>query len=128
MAHPPAPEVSELEKPFAGYPAGAKMLIPTPAVIKGYIEGIPLGQAKSVPEMRTDLAKKFDADMTCPLTTGIFTRIVAEAALDDLNEGQAVENVTPFWRIVDPKGPLAKKLSCGPEFVAERRTAERTTD
>ncbi len=116
------PVVQVLEKPFGGSPAGARMLIATPNIVKDYIERIPHGSSKSIPEMRNELAKRFEADMTCPLTAGIFTRIVAEAALDDMKGGK--RDVTPFWRLIDPKTPLAKKLSCGPGFVAERRAGE----
>jgi hypothetical protein len=125
MAHPPAPEVQVIDKPFGGAPSGAKMLIATPIIVKAYIEEIPNGSTKTVPGMREDLAARYKADFTCPLTTGIFTRIAAESALDDLNGGKSVEDITPFWRIVDPTSPLAKKLSCGPAFIIERRAAER---
>ena len=66
--------------------------------------------------------------MACPLTSGIFLRIVSEAALDEMRSGKSIEAITPFWRLVSPKAPLSKKLSCGPEFVAERRKAEGLKD
>jgi hypothetical protein len=128
MAHPPQPEVSVLDKPYAGSAPGAKMLIPTPAIVKAYIESIPLSQTRTPTVMRTELAKQNSADMTCPLTAGIFTRIVAEAALDEMRSGEPFESITPFWRLVGPRTPLAKKLSCGPDFVRERREAEGLED
>jgi hypothetical protein len=128
MAHPPQPEVSVLDKPYAGSAPGAKMLIPTPVAVKSYIESIPSSQAKTMPEMRSDLARLYGADMTCPLTSGIFTRIVAEAALDEMRSGKSVESITPFWRLIAPKSPLAAKLTCGVDFVLERRKAEGLED
>lgn len=97
------------------------MLIATPMIVKSYIEAIPAGQTKTVAEMRSDLAARNGADVTCPLTAGIFAHIVAEAALDEMREGKAVTEIAPFWRLVEPKSPLAKKLSCGQEFIAEQR-------
>jgi hypothetical protein len=102
------------------------MLIPTPIAVKSFIESIPASQTRTMPEMRSHLAHLCGADMTCPLTSGIFTRIVAEAALDEMREGKHVESITPFWRLIAPTGPLAKKLSCGPEFIEERRQVEGT--
>jgi hypothetical protein len=32
--------------------------------------------------------------------------------------------ITPFWRVIEPKSALAKKLTCGPEFIEEMRAAE----
>jgi hypothetical protein len=100
------------------------MLIPTPIIVKAYIESIPRSQVRTPPEMRANLAEQHGTDMTCPLTAGIFTRIVAEAALDEMRAGKSPDAITPFWRLVAPKTPLAKKLSCGQEFLLERRKAE----
>jgi hypothetical protein len=36
----------------------------------------------------------------------------------------AVSAVSPFWRVVEPEGSLAQKLSCGPEFIAAQRALE----
>lgn len=118
------PYVCALDKPFGGFPAGATMLIPTPMLVKEYLDTIPAGMAKTVPEMRADLAVKFKADTTCPLTSGMFVRIAAEAALEELAEGKPIEEVTPFWRIIDRKSPALKKLSCPPDFVLSHRKAE----
>jgi hypothetical protein len=61
---------------------------------------------------------------TCPLTASIFARIAAEAALEDMAGGKPAEKITPFWRLIDPKSPIAKKLSCGPQFLAKMRRTE----
>lgn len=54
----------------------------------------------------------------CPVTTAIYLRVVAEVGLRDLEEGKPMEAVVPFWRVVTPDTPVAKKLSCGPDYVA----------
>jgi hypothetical protein len=64
--------VQTLEKPFAGQPVGARMLISTPHRIAEYVAAIPAGQTVSVAQMWQDLAQAAGADFTCPLTTGIF--------------------------------------------------------
>ncbi len=59
---------------------GGMMLIPTPKLVDDLIRKIPTGKLFTVGEMRKKLAADFAADVTCPLTTGIFVRIAAEAA------------------------------------------------
>jgi hypothetical protein len=53
----------------------------------------------------------------CPVTTAIYLRVVAEAALQELAAGKAIDEVTPFWRVVTPDTKVAAKLSCGPDGV-----------
>ena len=60
-------------------------------------------------------------DKTCPVTTGIFLRIVSEASFEELNEGKDIQKVTLFWRIVNPKSKLAEKLECGIDFIEKQR-------
>ena len=57
--------------------------------------------------MRKDLAVELGTDFTCPMTTSIFTRIMAEKNLElHADDYQAM---TLFWRLVEPKSELAKK-------------------
>ena len=116
--------VTVLDKPFAGLREGSRLFIASPKVIDAYLRAIPAGKTKDVAAMRAALAKKNKAEATCPTSTAIFVRIVAECALERVAAGEAVAAVPPFWRLVEPEGQLAKKLSCGPEFIAEQRAAE----
>lgn len=120
-------EIKKLEKEYAGMPAGSTMLIATPVIIDEYIRNIPSGKESTIPHMRNDLAIAHHADFTCPLTTGIFLRIVAEAAHQQYQKGVALSRVTPFWRILDEKSPLNNKLSFGADFVPRQRKKERIT-
>jgi hypothetical protein len=113
-----------IDKPFWGMHAGAVMCIPTPRLLDKYIRHIPSGKTVSQELMREDIALEMDADFTCPLTSGIFLRIVAEAALEQLAIHGNIQKITPFWRVIDPHGRLASKLSCGPSFIATQREAE----
>jgi hypothetical protein len=54
-----------------------------------------------------------------------FLRTVAEAAWDQIEAGTPVTQVAPFWRVVDPASPLAKKLRAGSEWITQQRAAER---
>lgn len=117
-------EVKITEKDFADIPAGSKMLIATPKIIADYISAIPKGHATDIKKMRRDLAVEFNAEYTCPVTTGIFLRIVAEAAYEELSQGKSVTEITPFWRAIDKKTTAGKKLSFGYDFVREKREEE----
>ncbi len=113
-----------LDKPFAGVAAGQKLLIPEPALIDDYLRAIPRGATIDLHAMRRDLAAARQADATCPVTTAIHTRIVAEVALEAIADGTPPAAVTPFWRVVDPGSPLAAKLSSGADFIAQQRQIE----
>lgn len=118
------PKVVRLDRPYAGVPEGARLLIATPRVVRDYVDAIPRGESRTVARLRTDLAAVHGADATCPTSTGIFVRIVAEAALEDLAMGKSPSEVTPFWRLIDPTSAIARKLTCGPELLARQRASE----
>lgn len=116
--------VETLTKAAMGMPIGTRLFIGTPSMVRDYVLAIPLGETRTLADMRAALARQNDADASCPLTSGIFARIVAEAALDEHRAGAPLSSVAPFWRLVDPNSPLARKLSCGPELVVQMRAAE----
>ena len=74
--------------------------------------------------MRKDLALTHQSEVNCPVTTGIFLRIVSEVSYEKIIQGE--KNPTSFWRVFDPQSKLANKLSCGPSFVQEMRVLEAT--
>lgn len=111
------PEVQSLGKAFGGFPVGAKLLIPTPTMVKEYVSSIPKGESRTAVEMRADLANQNGADTTCPLCAGIFLRIVAEAAHESGEE-------VPVWRMIDAKSPTRKKLSFDPAELDAKRKSE----
>jgi hypothetical protein len=119
-----APHVSVLERPFAGVPAGGRLFIADPALLDGWIASIPAGRTQPITAFRQAMAARHGADATCPASTGIFLRIVAERACGQIAAGQRPAEVTPFWRVIEPDSALAAKLSCGAEFVATQRAIE----
>ena len=101
------------------------MLIPTPRLVEAYIRQIPQGKFVDTSTIRNDLATEHGAEVTCPLTTGIFLRIVAEAAYEEFQGGKPIDEITPFWRVISETSPTAKKLTCGADFLKEQRAKER---
>ena len=114
--------VKKLDKNFSDMKVGENMLIATPKIIDEYIKQIPKGININIKTLRNDLALTYGADTTCPVTTGIFLRIVSEAAYEDLLNGE--KNITPFWRVVDHESKTASKLACGINFIKKRRSEE----
>lgn len=121
-------EVKIIGKDFADIKAGEKMLIATPRIVDEYIRAISKGKEISLAQMRKDLALTYHADKTCPVTAGIFLRIVAEAAYEEYESGKAIGKITPFWRMISETSPAAKKLSFGTTFLQAQRKKEKLKD
>ncbi|MFY8091916.1 MAG: hypothetical protein ACOVN0_00390 [Niveispirillum sp.] len=119
-----APHVVTLEKAFAGVPVGARLFIASPLLLDCTISAIPRGMFQEVAALRQQLAKENGADATCPVSTAIFLRIVAEAALERVSQGAPVSAITPFWRVIAPRTTLSAKLSCGDDFISLQREME----
>ena len=111
-------------KSFADVEEGSKMLVATPLIIDSYIKKVPFGTVTNLSSLRDDLALEFQVDKTCPVSTAIFLKIVANASYEELSLGIDISEVAPFWRVVDPDSKLAKKLNCGIEFIINQRINE----
>ena len=118
-------KIVQLDKEFAGCPAGGDLFVPTPRIVEAYIRKIPKGVSVSPQTLRKDLANEYKAEATCPVTTGIFLRIVAEAAYEQHLAGKPLKDLAPFWRVIDEQSPTAKKLSFGTAFLSEQRAKEK---
>ena len=101
------------------------MLIPTALEVDAMIRKIPRGQVRTLAQIRQRLATWHNVDVTCPLVSGIFLRIVAEAAEEDRRAGRS--DITPYWRVVREDGRLNTKFPGGTEMQAERLRAEGHT-
>jgi hypothetical protein len=88
-----------------------KMLIPKPLDVDALIRKVKKGKLVTQAQIRERLAKDFKVDVTCPITTGIFIRIAAEAAEEDLRRGK--KRITPYWRVIKADGSLNEKLPGG---------------
>lgn len=98
------------------------MLIPTALEVDAMIRKIPPGQVSTLAQVRKRLAHWHNVDVTCPLVTGIFLRIVAEAAEEDSAAGKP--DITPYWRVVREDGKMNAKFPGGAEMQAERLRSE----
>ena len=85
----------------------SKMLVAAPLQYSEIMERVPLGKVITVERIREYLAAQVGADVTCPLTAGIFTNICANAAAERSDVG------FPWWRTLRTKGELNEKFPGG---------------
>jgi len=98
-----------------------KMLVPTPVLVDSLIRKIPRGKLATVNMIRAILARRYNADFSCPLATGWFIKIAAWKAEEDMAiRGMRLEQITPYWRVVKADGSLNNKFPGGQERQAER--------
>jgi hypothetical protein len=102
------PHIVEAPERWNNGKSGGKMLIPSAHEMQEWIRQIPDNETRTVVEMRNYFAKKHGADITCPLTSGIFLRIIAEAAEEGRSEGR--KDITPYWRVVTDNGKMPPKI------------------
>ena len=117
-------EVKPAPIDIAGMKAGQIMLVPSPRIVADFIATIPPGTAMDVKALRRALARKYGAEVTCPITMGFHLRTVAEAAYEAFTQGTDPGRITPVWRVLDEHSPTTGRLSCGPGFILDRRVSE----
>ena len=113
-----------MDKTWGGMKPGDTMLVATPLMVDAHVRSIPHGTTETIPELRDALAKAEACSGTCPLSTSIFVRMVAEAALEDIADGKPVAEVSPFWRVITSQDKIAKRLNVDPAWIHEQRALE----
>ena len=98
------------------------MVIPAPVEVDKLMKQVPKGRLATVNSLRIALAKKHKADFACPLTTGIFAWIAANAAEEAAIQG--AKRITPYWRTLKNGGELNAKYPGGATAVARKLRAE----
>ena len=104
------PKVFLPDKPMPAWGEGT-CVIPAPLEVDGLMKQVPKGKLATTNEFRTALAKRHRAGFACPLTTGIFTWIAANAA-DELSR-QGKKRITPYWRTLKAGGEVNPKFPGG---------------
>jgi alkylated DNA nucleotide flippase Atl1 len=112
----------KMRKLFGSLHRNAKILIPRPLDVDALIRKVPRGKLVTQVQLREKLARDAGADGACPIATGIFVRIVAEAAEESARQGKS--RISPYWRVVRDDGRLLEKLPGGPAGQAERLAGE----
>ena len=104
------PEIHIIDKAKCGLLAGQKMLIPTLTDIEAALVKLTPGAVTSGPVFRALVAEPFGADGCCTFATNKALRSITEAACARLSNGDSPVDVLPFWRVIDSKSTIAKRL------------------
>ncbi len=88
------------------------MVIPAPKEVDEIMRKVPAGKVITINEIRAALAKIHNTTICCPITTGIFARIAAGAAVEQQGK---VEHITPYWRTLKSGGVINEKYPGGIE-------------
>lgn len=104
------PKVVRVEGKMAGRwgaSEGATCAIPAPKDIDEFLRKIPEGKIATINSIREMAAKKYKTEIGCPITSGIFSWIVANAAEEEREAGK--KDITPWWRLLKGEGFLNEK-------------------
>lgn len=87
------------------------LVIPSPKEVDEIMKGVPRGRLITINEIRAILARRHGATIGCPMTTGIFAWIAANAAEEVALEGK--KRITPYWRTLTSGGVINEKYPGG---------------
>jgi 6-O-methylguanine DNA methyltransferase, DNA binding domain len=118
------PKRVRLDKDFAGIKAGSILYVGTPQLIDEYVRKIPYGEVRTIVRLRNELARKNKCDATCPVSTAIFLRISAQAAIEKIKSGVSVDEVSPFWRVIESGSTIAGKIDIDGQWIDHQREIE----
>lgn len=88
------------------------MVIPSPREVDAIMKRVPAGKLITINEIRAVLARRHGATIGCPMTTGIFAWIAANAA-EERAGGRGADDRTPYWRTLKTGGFLNEKYPGG---------------
>lgn len=105
-------ETPRIEPRRKGRSGTQSMLIPSERMVADKLRAAPAGETSNLGGLRKALAEEFGADACCPVTVQRHMLAIAE-------KGSA-----PYWRMVDPDRPFARRLAGGPEAIRRQLRAE----
>ena len=111
MQKPAQPKIVQIPARWLRRMGPGKMLVPSPQLVDQTIRKIRKGKLATVNDIRNKLANDYGVDTTCPLTTGIFLNVAANAAEEAKAAGR--KNITPYWRVLKKDGYLNPKFPRG---------------
>jgi alkylated DNA nucleotide flippase Atl1 len=115
------PKVQEITDKMSKRWGTGTVVIPAPMEVNEIMRKVPEGKLTTINEIRAALAKKHGATIGCPITTGIFAWIAANAAREEREKGE--KDITPYWRILKTGGVINEKYPDGVE--AQKKLLEK---
>jgi len=111
------PRVEKISEKMSKRWGSGTVVIPAPMEVDAMMRKVPWGKLVTINEIREALAKKHNATICCPMTTGIFAWIAANAAEEQRQEGK--KDITPYWRTLKTGGVINPKYPGGVERQKE---------
>jgi len=105
------PKVIKIDEKMSKRWGTGTCVIPAPREVDEIMRKVPKGKLITINEIRQILAKKHKATIGCPITTGIFAWIAANAADEDAKQGK--KRITPYWRTLKTGGIINEKYPGG---------------
>jgi alkylated DNA nucleotide flippase Atl1 len=105
------PKVEEIKGGMSKIWGTGILVIPAPIEVDQLMRKVPRGKVTTINEIRQALATKHQATIGCPMTTGIFAWIAANAAEEQKQLGKT--DITPYWRTLKVKGLINEKYPGG---------------
>ena len=119
------PKVVQLDAAGAKRWGGSTLAIPAPRDVDALMRTVPRGCVTTINELRQAVAKQHRAAVGCPITTGIFSWMAANAAEEDRAAGE--KDITPYWRTLKSGGELNPKYPGGVIGLKRKLAAEGHT-
>jgi len=105
------PKVIKIEGKMSKRWGAGTCVIPAPMEVDEIMKKVRKGKLITINQIRSILAKKHEATIDCPITTGIFAWIAAHAAEEAASQGK--KRITPYWRTLKTGGELNPKYPGG---------------
>ncbi len=104
LVHDQEAKVVKIPKGIQKKFGAGTILIPGADDVISLIRKIPIGKLITQTGICAQLAKRYRADVTCPMTTGSFVRVAAHAADKERRRGRRRD--VPYWRVIREDGTL----------------------
>jgi len=114
------PRVEKITDKMSKRLGSGTVVIPAPMEVNDMMRRVPEGKLVTINEIRAALANKHGATIGCPMTTGIFAWIAANAAEEQRQRGE--KDITPYWRTLKTGGVISPKYPGG--FDAQKKLLE----
>lgn len=116
------PKVVKIPPRMAERRGKGTLVVAAPREVDALMRNVPKGKVTTINDIRAALARKYNATLGCPMTTGIFARIAAEAAAEA--EAKGKKRITPYWRTLKTGGELNPKYPGGVKEQKRRLNRE----
>jgi hypothetical protein len=120
------PKVERIPERMKAKWGGGTLVIPAPREVDEMMRRVPRRRLTTINQIREALAEKHRAAIACPMTTGIFAWIAANAAEEEAAT-KPEARVTPYWRTLKAGGVLNEKYPGGIDRQKQRLEAEGHT-